>query len=80
MFYDRGNHHDFLSLVRQLAQPGELTESTVFPFEFLQVDKPYETYTGTNVRLRYGQGLPPAYSHRALDVFHLQVLHSCGGS
>lgn len=56
MFYDRGNHHDFLSLVRQLAQPGELTQSTTFPFEFLQVDKPYETYTGTNVRLRFVLG------------------------
>ena len=53
MFYDRGNHHDFLSLVRQLSPPGELTQFTKFPFEFLNVDKPYETYTGTNVRLRY---------------------------
>ena len=52
MFYDRGNHHDFLSLVRQLSPPGELTQFTKFPFEFLNVDKPYETYTGTNVRLR----------------------------
>ena len=53
MFYDRGNHHDFLSLVRQISPPGELTQSTTFPFEFLTVDKPHETYTGTNVRLRY---------------------------
>ena len=53
MFYDRGNHHDFLSLVRQINPPGDLTQSTVVPFEFLHVDKPYETYTGTNVRLRY---------------------------
>ena len=55
MFYDRGNHHDFLSLVRQLSPPGELTQFTKFPFEFLNVDKPYETYTGTNVRLRLVQ-------------------------
>lgn len=53
MFYDRGNHHDFLSLVRQLDPPGELTKSATYDFEFLHVDKPYETYTGTNVRLRY---------------------------
>ena len=53
MFYDRGNHHDFLSLVRQLAPPGELTQSSTFPFEFLHVDKSHESYTGTNVRLRY---------------------------
>ena len=53
MFYDRGNHHDFLSLVRQLTPPGEMTSSCTFPFEFLRVDKPHESYTGTNVRLRY---------------------------
>ncbi|XP_064384382.1 vacuolar protein sorting-associated protein 26B-like [Halichondria panicea] len=53
MFYDRGNHHDFLSLVRQLQPPGELSSSTTFSFEFSQVEKPYESYTGTNVRLRY---------------------------
>lgn len=53
MFYDRGNHHDFLSLVRQLQPPGELSSTTTFKFEFSQVEKPYESYTGTNVRLRY---------------------------
>lgn len=54
MFYDRGNHHDFLSLVRQLDPPGELNApSTTYKFDFQQVEKPYESYTGTNVRLRY---------------------------
>lgn len=54
MFYDRGNHHDFLSLVRQLDPPGELNvPSKVYKFDFQQVEKPYESYTGTNVRLRY---------------------------
>lgn len=53
MFYDRGNHHDFLSLVRQLDPPGELNvPSKVYKFDFQQVEKPYESYTGTNVRLR----------------------------
>lgn len=53
MFYDRGNHHDFLSLVRQLDPPGELNTPTKnYSFEFQQVEKSYETYTGTNVRLR----------------------------
>ena len=52
MYFDRGNHHDFLSLVRQLSPPGELTQSSEFDFEFHHVEKPYESYTGTNVRLR----------------------------
>ena len=52
LYYDRGNHHEFLSLVKELARPGELTQNTSFDFEFNQVEKPYETYTGANVRLR----------------------------
>ena len=58
LYYDRGNHHEFLSLVKQLAGPGELTQNTSFDFEFNQVEKPYENYTGANVRLRYEQIYP----------------------
>ena len=53
LYYDRGNHHEFLSLVKQLAGPGDLMQNTSFDFEFNQVEKPYECYTGANVRLRY---------------------------
>jgi len=53
LYYDRGNHHEFLSLSKELARPGELTQNTSFDFEFNQVEKPYETYAGVNVRLRY---------------------------
>ena len=51
--YDRGNPYEFTSLVRELEPPGELTESKTYPFEFGNVEKQYETYTGNNVRLRY---------------------------
>jgi len=53
LYYDRGNHHEFTSLVKELARPGILTQSTSYDFEFVNVEKPYESYTGTNVRLRY---------------------------
>ncbi|KAK6634889.1 Vacuolar protein sorting-associated protein 26B-like protein [Polyplax serrata] len=53
LYYDRGNHHEFTSLVKELARPGELTQNTVFSFEFQNVEKPFESYTGSNVRLRY---------------------------
>jgi len=53
VYYDRGNQHDFISLVKDLARPGELMQSTSFRFEFNQVEKPYESYVGTNVKLRY---------------------------
>uniref|UniRef100_A0A5S6QVU4 Vacuolar protein sorting-associated protein 26 n=1 Tax=Trichuris muris TaxID=70415 RepID=A0A5S6QVU4_TRIMR len=53
VYYDRGNHMDFISLVKELAQPGELLQSTDYRFEFTKVEKPYESYCGSNVKLRY---------------------------
>ncbi|KAF5290093.1 hypothetical protein FQA39_LY14874 [Lamprigera yunnana] len=53
LFYDRGNHHEFTSLVKELARPGEMIAHTSYPFEFSCVEKPFEVYTGCNVRLRY---------------------------
>uniref|UniRef100_A0A3P9HVV1 VPS26, retromer complex component B n=1 Tax=Oryzias latipes TaxID=8090 RepID=A0A3P9HVV1_ORYLA len=53
LYYDRGNHHEFVSLVKDLARPGEITQSQSFDFEFTHVEKPYESYTGQNVKLRY---------------------------
>lgn len=52
LYYDRGNHHEFTSLVKELARPGELMQNTSYTFEFLNVEKPFESYTGSNVRLR----------------------------
>ncbi|XP_059611843.1 vacuolar protein sorting-associated protein 26B-like [Phlebotomus argentipes] len=53
LYYDRGNHHEFLSLVKELARPGDLIQNSSYPFEFANVEKPYEVYVGSNVRLRY---------------------------
>lgn len=53
LYYDRGNHHEFTALVRELARPGDLIQNTSYPFEFANVEKPYEVYVGSNVRLRY---------------------------
>lgn len=53
LFYDRGNHHEFASLVKELARPGDLIQNTSYPFEFANVEKPFEVYGGANVRLRY---------------------------
>lgn len=53
LYYDRGNHHEFVSLVKDLARPGEMSQSQTFDFEFTHVEKPYESYTGQNVKLRY---------------------------
>jgi len=53
MFFDRGNHYEFLSLGQELAAPGDLQHPQAFDFNFKNVEKQYESYTGINVRLRY---------------------------
>ena len=68
LYYDRGNHHEFTSLVKELARPGDLMQNNSYDFEFNQVEKPYESYTGTNVRLRLVL---------VFNVFTLMLLQFC---
>jgi len=53
LFYDRGNHHQFISVPKELAPAGELSQSISFDFEFNEIEKQYESYNGINARLRY---------------------------
>lgn len=53
LFYDRGNHYEFLSLMQELAAPGDIRDTETLPFEFKNVEKQYESYQGINVKLRY---------------------------
>lgn len=53
LFYDRGNHHEFLSLSQELAAPGEMRQAQTFDFGFKNVEKQFESYQGINVKLRY---------------------------
>ncbi|KAH8306830.1 hypothetical protein KR018_004273, partial [Drosophila ironensis] len=53
LFYDRGNHHEFKCLAKALARPGDLIQNNSYPFDFPKVEKQFEVYAGTNVRLRY---------------------------
>ncbi|KAI0526131.1 vacuolar protein sorting-associated protein 26-domain-containing protein [Xylaria bambusicola] len=53
MFFDRGNHYEFLCLNQELAAPGELQHPQTFDFNFKNVEKQYESYNGINVKLRY---------------------------
>lgn len=40
MFYDRGQHHEFVSVVKELEPAlGELNKDMVYPFEFAGVEK-----------------------------------------
>ncbi|CAF3944063.1 unnamed protein product [Rotaria sp. Silwood2] len=53
MLNDRSTVHEFINLSKLLAFPGELTENTSIDFHFPNVEKPYESYIGINVKLRY---------------------------
>ena len=55
LFYDRGHHHEFLSLSQELAAPSEMRQAQTFEFFFKNVEKQYESYQGINVKLRYVQ-------------------------
>ena len=52
LFYDRGNHYEFLSLSQELAAPGEMRQAQTFDFHFKNVEKQFESYQGINVKLR----------------------------
>lgn len=41
-----------MSLVQELAAPGEMRSAQTFDFEFKGVEKQYESYHGINVKLR----------------------------
>lgn len=64
---ERGTHHEFVSLVRELAPPGEFPDNVkTFPFEFRNVELQYDSYRGPAVRCRYlikvtvtGKGMTP---------------------
>jgi vacuolar protein sorting-associated protein 26 len=53
LYYDRSNHHVFNSMSKLLNFPGEITENVSIDFNFPAVDKQHESYSGTNVKLRY---------------------------
>lgn len=52
LFYDRGHHHEFLSLSQELAAPGEMRQAQTYDFVFKNVEKQFESYQGINVKLR----------------------------
>lgn len=43
----------FLHVTRTLESPGTLADGKTIPFQFLDVDKSYESYYGGNIRVKY---------------------------
>lgn len=50
---ERGYPHEFLSLVRDLAPPGDLPSQQAYSFSFDNVEMQHDSYLGLKVRLRY---------------------------
>lgn len=50
---DKSHPHEIISLVRDLAPPGDIVDQKIFPFEFKSVEMEYESYRGSQVTLRY---------------------------
>jgi len=53
LYHDRSNSTEFTQLVRELEPAGSLATTKRYEFDFSAVEKPYESYLGLNVRLRY---------------------------
>mmetsp|Transcript_41345 Transcript_41345/g.107068 ORF Transcript_41345/g.107068 Transcript_41345/m.107068 type:complete len:214 (+) Transcript_41345:148-789(+) len=51
MFY--GSSSEFICLEEELEGPKVIEGSATYPFNFQNFEKPYESYNGLNVRLRY---------------------------
>lgn len=52
--YEGRPHYDFISMTKEIYPPGTLYQTqTSIPFHFRTDNKPYETYHGRNVSVRY---------------------------
>ncbi|CAK4730538.1 unnamed protein product [Aphanomyces euteiches] len=51
--HDKSMQFEFTSSVRVLSQAGTVDGVQTFPFAFVSVDKPHESYYGKSIQLRY---------------------------
>ena len=52
-YHERGHHYEFLTMGQEVSEPGEIRGLAKYDFEFRNVEKQYESFTGSAVRLRY---------------------------
>jgi len=73
---DGRTQNDFISLSKELSPPGVLYQSSnSFSFHFKNIEKPYESYNGRNISIRYlvrvlieRKFLPPIASEKEVIV------------
>ena len=57
VFDEKKQSNNFITVTKELAQEGTLTQAQSYPFDFTSIKKEYETYYGVNVNLRYAPSL-----------------------
>ncbi|VDD81853.1 unnamed protein product, partial [Mesocestoides corti] len=76
-FSDRGSRDEFLNRTQDLARPGILSQSsTTYPFCFDDVEMPFESYSGSNVQLRYFLRVTVLKRFMDLTKEHDIIVHS----
>ena len=73
LFYDRGHHHEFLSLSQELAAPGDMRQAQTYDFLFKNVEKHFESYQGINVKLRWASSVTALYLLTTLSRYFIRV-------
>merc|ERR1719261_1556570 len=74
MLYDRSSIFDFLSISQDLEEPGALLQPKQYRFRFNAVEKHCETYSGSNVRLRYFLRVTVERSYAANTVAEQDII------
>lgn len=52
-YYDKSQSSEFMAITRELEPAGLLNADKAYTFSFSKFDKPYETYFGIGMSLRY---------------------------
>lgn len=65
---------EFISLVREVMPEGHLSSPASFDFEFLNVEKRFESYIGMNVTLRCAARGCPHPPYRPRPTHHTPTL------
>eukprot|EP00188_Purpureofilum_apyrenoidigerum_P002192 Plantae.Rhodophyta-Purpureofilum_apyrenoidigerum.ctg23320.p1 GENE.Plantae.Rhodophyta-Purpureofilum_apyrenoidigerum.ctg23320~~Plantae.Rhodophyta-Purpureofilum_apyrenoidigerum.ctg23320.p1 ORF type:complete len:310 (+),score=67.98 Plantae.Rhodophyta-Purpureofilum_apyrenoidigerum.ctg23320:102-1031(+) len=82
LLYDRDQSQEFVSLLRELDEPGNITGTKQYTFAFTDVEKSYDTYYGLNVQLRYVLRVTiqrQQYAPNIVREFNLAVQHTQPG-
>ena len=70
----KGNSQEFISLYKEIEVAGSLPENKTFPFRFVGVGKPHESYHGQSINLSYSVRVTVLKSYSSNIVSEQEVL------